>query len=480
MSDYDIFEDDELETPTVRGSANLDVQDYQDIYGSSSILDDDLEEDVPSTPGRYPGAASAPDVDGTSDFDMLSVPGGMDSPGMKQTTYGASPWGPGSSVGYRPYSQQRTDMSLRALSGDASHTPELRPMDHDDSMSLEPEVIDAVEVEEVPPWQDQWHGSRNQQPSNAEVDPMTLYDRTSYEYDDSSQDTIGNGIFGMEEGVTWRPRDGSFAHQYALPAYIGEEDELGVQQSDMWDSTADEWRVTQPSASGVALARKVAHMKKAYTPFGEQQMPEMRPEVTGPRSNIEAFGRKAAKILVTEARAHRPQDRSRFLNAAVEALGPGAAARARSAADKLIQLGYRPDVALEDAVAHCVMHAAVTDMTQQGKSNRNALPRLDRMAATVRQQNRNLQAAAAKHLQPLTGNGTALRKDLGALYHSPAARGMGQVVENAATAPGERPAANGGLLTTRNVLIAGGVGVVGYLIFANREAIAKNIKKAMG
>jgi hypothetical protein len=484
MSEYDIFgnDDGELEMPTMRGSANLDVQDYQGIYGPSSILDDGLQEDVPSTPGRNPGAASATDVEGTSDFDMLRVPGGMDAPGMKQTTYGASPWGPGSHAGYRPYSQQRTDMELRALGAvdlDAAHT-ERKPMEQDD-MSLEPEVIDAVPVQAVGPWDQEWHGERNQQPSNANVDPMTLYDRESYEYDESSQDTIGNGIFGMEEGVTWRPRDGSFAHQYALPAYIGDEDELGVQQSAMWDSTADEWRVTQPSASGVSLARKVSKMKGAYTPFGPGTMPEMRPEVTGPRSNIEAFGRKAAKCLVVEARAHSPANRSRFLNSAIEALGPGAAARARKAADKLIRLGYRPDVALEDAIAHCVMHAAVKDMTQRGKSNRNALPRLDRMAKSVRKQSGHMMAAATRHLQPLTSNGTTLRKDLGALYNSPAARGMGSVTEGEPTAPpsnGE-PAANGGVFTTRNMLIAGGVGVVGYLLYTNRDTIAKNVKKIM-
>lgn len=485
MSDYrDIFDDDdEMAIPTMRGSANLDVQDYQDIYGDSSILDDDLQEDVPSTPGRYPGAASATDIEGTEDFDMLEVPGGMEAPGMKQTEYGASPWGPGSDSGYRPYSQQRTDMDLRAL-GDADAGAQSRkpkPMERDD-MTMEPEVIDAVSVEEVGPWSKQWHGNRNQQPSNAEVDPMTLYDRTSYEYDDSSQDTIGNGIFDMEEGATWRPRDGSFQHQFAMPAYIGDEDELGVQQSEMWDSTAEEWRVTQPSASGVALARKVKKMKKAYTPFGDDaSMPEMRPEVTGPRSNIEAFGRKASNSLVAEARAHRPENRSRFLNLAMEALGPGTAARCRKAADKLVQLGYRPDVALEDAMAHCIMHAAVKDMTQRGKRNRSVLPRLDRMASAVRQQSRRMMSAASQHLQPLTANGTKLREDLGALYNSPAARGMGQVAEEA-TAPDATAQANGngGIFRPRNLAIGAVLGLGGYFLYTNRKAIAKNIKKVMG
>lgn len=469
----DLFDTDgELEIPTMRGSANLDVQDYQDFYGTSSILDDGLEEDVPSTPGRYPGAAQAPDVDGTSDYDLLRVPGGMSLPGMKQTTYGASPWGPGSDSGYRPYSQQRTDMELRAL-GDADSIPERKPMAKKDDMMMEPEVINAVEVQEPVPWDEEWHGMRNQEPSNAEVDPMTLYDRTSYEYDSSSQDTIGNGIFSMEEGVTWRPRDGMFAHQYALPAYIGEEDELGVQQSEMWDSTADNWRVTQPSASGVPLARRVGRMKRRFRGGG----PQMRPEVTGPRSHIEAFGRKAAKCVLLEAQGRRPVERSGFLQAAMEALGPGLTARCQKAADTLVRMGYAPQVALEDAIAHCVMHAAVQDLTQKSK-RRTFLPRLDRMAKRVTRQRRTMQAAASQHLQPLTENGNELRKDLGALYSSPAARGMGLVAEEqSTTAPidGSKKMATGTKLA-----IAGGVGLGAYLLFANRKSIVKNLKKMMG
>ena len=476
MSDLDdILEEDfgydgALERPTMRGSANLDVQDYQDIFGPSSILDDGLQEDVPSTPGRYPGAASATDIDGTSDFDMLEVPGGMDAPGMKQTEYGSYPWGPGSSTGYRPYSQQRTGMELRALGDDAPVQKPERRMEHDD-MAQEPEVINAVAVQEVGPWNKEWHGMRNQQPSNAEIDPMTIYDRTSYEHNDSSQSVIGSGIFSMEEGVAWRPRDGMFANQNAYPAYIGEEDELGVQQSELWDSTAEEWRVTQPTAGGVPLARKVAHMKGS--PFAG--MPEMRPEVTGPRSHVEAFGRKASRNLMVEASQYKVADRGRFLTAAMDALGPGGSARCKKAADALARAGYPPAVALEDAMAHCIMHAAVKDLTQKQKGNASQLPRLDKMASKARKQAPQMREAAGQHLAPLTANGNKLREDLGALYGSPAARGMG-IVTDEGPPSADAPQATG-MLTTRNVVIGAGVGLGAYLLFSNRKKIVKNLKK---
>jgi hypothetical protein len=313
---------------------------------------------------------------------------------------------------------------------------------------------------------------RNQEPSNAEIDPMTIYDRTSYEHNDSSQNVIGSGIFAMEEGVTWRPRDGMFADQNALPAYIGQEDELGVQQSAMWDSTAKEWRVTQVTAGGVPLARKVGHMK---TPAGLGAMPEMRPEVTGPRSHVEAFGRKAARSLITESNQHRPADRGRFLSAAMNALGPGGSARCQRAADALTRMGYEPAVALEDAMAHCIMHASVKDLTQKRKGNASQLPRLDRMGSKMRAQAHQMREAASQHLAPLTANGHELRKDLGSLYGSPAARGMGTVSEEG-TPSADAPKANG-VFTTKNVMIAGGLGVVGYMLFANRKKIAKNLKK---
>jgi len=463
MADYDdIFDDDgALELPTMRGSANLDVEDYEKYSGDSSILDDDLQEDTLSTPGFNPGAAPAPDIDGTDDYEPEVEDD--DEPGMAQTTYGNHPWGPGASGGYRPHSQQRTDMELRAL-GDES-APQPKPRERD-SMMMEPEVLNAVAVGKPVPWDREWHGNQNQL-SNEDLDPDTIYDRSSYERHDSTQSTIGSGIFSMEEGATWRPRDGIFAHQYALPEYIGAEDELGVQQSDMWDTTADDWRTTQVSGGGVAFTKNAPRKPPP-------NMSGMRPEVTGPRSHVEAFGRKAAKLVIAEAQMQPPENRSRFLNAAVDSLGTGTSAKASQVAQKLIQLGYRPDVALEDVLAHAIMHATAKDLTQP-KFRSSALPRLDALASKIKRTKPAMQNAAVEHLHPLTQDPKTLKGDLGALYASPAARGMGQVAEG-----GTQPAVSEGVFTAKNLLIAGAVGGLGYVLFANRKAIVKNIKKVVG
>lgn len=463
-SEFDIFDDDgELAIPTERGSANLDVQDYQQFDGHSDLLDDDLQEDTLSTPGS--GAGPATDIDGTDDLSILAE---QDGPGMEQTTYGAHPWGAGGSTGYRPHSQQRTDMSLR---GGDDHVSAEIPRD---DMSREPEVINSEGAAPIEPWAREWHGNRNRMPSNKDIDPETLYDRSSYEYDNSSQNVIGGGIFDMEEGVTWRARDGIFADQYALPAYIGDEDELGVQQSEMWDSTAQNWRVTQPSASGVTLKTRVARMKPP------PPMSSMRPEVTGPRSHVEAFGRKAAQIVMRETQAIQPAARGRFIENAVSTLGPQMVARCKSVADRLVELGYPREVALEDALAHCVMHAAVKDLTAKSKKGTSALPRLDRLASRLRAGRKPLESAAVKHLAPLTQNRKVMAQDLGALFGSPSARGLGQITAADVSVPAPVPAvasAPPGLFTAKTVMLAGGVGLVGWLLFSNRKTIVKNLKK---
>jgi hypothetical protein len=461
----ELFDDDGfLSQPTMRGSANLDIQDYQGIDGRSSILDDELFEDTPSTPGRNPGAAPAPDIDGLDRYGFLpEMPD--DDPSVVATTYGAHPWGPGAKGGYRPFSQQRTGMDLNALGDEAE--PQQPAMPHYDEMMQEPEVIDAVAMAEALPWGDAWKGNQNPQPSNAEVDPMTLYDRSSYERTGSSQNVIGNGIFEMEEGVTWNARDGEFMNQYALPAYLSHDD-MAIEQSAMWDSTAAEWRVTQPSASGVTLATRVPNLKKP--PKG------LRPEITGPRSHIEAFGRKAARCVMNECKRHgHTQDRSRFLVSVAEALGPGRSAQAKKVADALVEMGYRKDVALEDAMAHLFMHAVKDDLLQKTKSNASALPRLDRAAKMIAGQKPAMQAAAREHIAPLTQDRNKLRDDLGRLYASPSARGMGMVGD----APPEpaAPTERAPLITPKRLMWGGILGLGAYVVFTNRKAIAKNIKK---
>lgn len=484
MDYMDIFEDEgELDIPTMRGDANLDVQDYSNAHGpSDTFLQDGLQEDTLSTPGRNPGAAPAPDIEGTSEYDLLDE---TDGPGMDVTEYGSYPWGPGSGTGYRPHSMQRTDMSLRALASDEDYQPTPRQPERDD-MHFEPEVINAVPTARVP--REGWAGNRNRMPSNREVDPMTLYDRSSYEQDDSTQSTIGSGIFGMEEGVTWNPRDGIFANQYALPAYLAEEDPLGVEQSEMWDTVADEWRVVQPSGGGVTFETGVDELRDApaYSPFakggkgasgkrrGRGVPSSMRPESTGPRSHVEAFGRNAASLIVEEARSKaNAKARDAFLRNALDSLGPRMATRCKAVADRLIKMGYRPDVALEDAIAHCVMHATVQDLTTSRRGS--LLPRLDQLAKKVQRTGTRMRQSAQEHVAPLVQDNGKLRSDLGSLYASPAASGMGAVANGAsaetavATAPG--------LLRPRNFLIAGAVLGGGYLAYRNRDTIKKTWKK---
>lgn len=414
MNELDIFDDDDglLQQPTMRGNANLDIQDYQGGEDGGDLLEE-IQEDVPSTPGS--GAAPAPDVDGTSEYEMADDEGG---PGMNQTTYGSSPWGPGSETGYQPMSMRATDLS--------GSEEQVNPAPRDPQM--------------------------NPEPSNRGVDPLTIYDRSSYEFNDSEQDTIGSGVFSNEEGATFRARDGQFAHQYALPEYIANEDELGVEQSDMWDETAENWRVVQPSGGGVTFSRRVDRLKpggRAYSPFAQGGgMPEMRPDVKGPKSHVEAFGRKVAVAIIGEARSLPPQSRGAFLNSAVAILGPNMAEKCKRTAERLTTLGYQPETALEDAIAHCVMHATVEDLTK----GRGSLPRLDRLTGKVRGNGPALRGAAQQHVAPLLADQRKLRGDLGALYNSAAAAGMGEVAQEAAPAA---PAASIiPIISNRNLAIA--------------------------
>jgi len=472
MSDDDLFaEDAEMELPTMRGNANLDVQDYRGSSMDDDFLIDELQEDLPKKGG---GPAAATDVEGTSSFVMMDdVDNG---PGMNQTTYGENPWQTGSGSGYRPFSQQGTDMSDLG-DADGGSTALAPRYSTPDSVARQSEFRPSQE---------------NEMPSHEGIDPLTEYDRSSYEYDTSEQNVIGSGIFDVEEGVTFRARDGIFANQFAEPAYIAEEDPDGIQQSATWDSTADNWTVTQVNASGVPLSRRVSALApppKAFSPFmnGKAQgrpMPKMQADRTGPESHIEAFGRTAAKALVSEAKMMPNQGmRSAFLSVATEALGPQMARKAKLVADRLVQMGYEPAAALEDTLAHCVMHATMRDLSDRAKAG-GGLPRLDRMAVQVKANQPALKQAAMDHLAPLVADQKKLQADLGAFYHSPAAAGMGEVAQTtpdalvpAAPAPSsEMPA---GFLTPRNIMIGVGVIGVGYLAATQTEAgqkMAANVK----
>lgn len=449
--DFDLDDAGELDHPTMRGNANLDVQDYQRLPGEpdSSFLDDELQEDTPSTPGS--GAGPAPDVDGMSEFDLTDST--EDDPGMSETEYGSHPWKVGGGGGYRPASM-RTDLSGPDMSPDR-------------------EVAVRMADTALPTHAPNRHPQRNRMPSNAAVDPETVYDRGSFEYDDDPQNVIGTGIFDMPEGVQWNARDGLFANDYALPAYIAQEGELDVQQSQMWDSTANNWRTVQPSGGGVTFARNVRRLKPTSSPFVDQQMPSMRPENTGPRSHIEAFGRAAAKAVVDESRTiSNPSARSAFLSRATEALGIGQANRCRQVAERLVAMGFRPDTALEDTLAHCVMHATMRDLADRAKGQ-EGLPRIDRMGANVRANAPVLRQAVVDHLAPIASDKARAQADVAALVSSPAASGMGQVAtpDTAAAAPSSAP---------RNLLLGAAVIGVGYYFLTQTKqgkSVQQNVKR---
>lgn len=453
----DLFDDDGiLPRPTMRGTANLDAEDYSNASDPGGFLDDELME-VP--PPKQSGAAPATDVEGTADLTLLDD---ADGPGMTQTTYGSQPWQIGAGGGYRPFSQMKTDMS--DLAGEPMSTPPVLAVKSDP----------AVPVPAFRP------SERNEEPSNVEVDPMTVYDRTSYEYDDSPGNVIGAGIFDMEEGVTFRPRDGIFANKYALPAYVADEDADGVQQSEMWDVVADNWRVTQVNASGVPLSRSTRALHPAPVPFDHPS--GLRPETTGPRSHIEAFGRRAAKSVLDEARMMPDrQARAVFLARATESLGPQTAQRAKVVADGLVKLGYPADVAIEDALAHCVMHALMRDLDDR-RTKGGGLPRVDKMAASMRAKQGEVRKAASDHLQPLVSDARKLQADLGAFYGSRSALGLGQVDAAAPATPAATataPAASSpSLLTPRNIAI-GSVAILGLYLASQHTQVGREVTANM-
>jgi hypothetical protein len=168
---------------------------------------------------------------------------------------------------------------------------------------------------------------------------------------------------------------------------------------------------------------------------------------------------------VAEAKTHSPATRSAFLANATEALGPGASARAAATAKKLVEMGRPSESALEDSLAHAVMHATAEDL--KGARLGGSLPRLDKLASRVSRSKTAMQASAAKHIAPLASDSGKLKSDLGAFYGSPAMAGVGQV------APASEPT----LFTTRNVLIGLVLAGGGYLAWQNRKSIQRNAKR---
>jgi len=262
-----------------------------------------------------------------------------------------------------------------------------------------------------------------------------------------------------------------------------------VQQSEMWDTTADEWRVVQPSGGGVTFSRKVPALRGRgeYSPFasGTPQMLTSKSMTSG----IERFGREAAKAIVNEAADKRgPVERSQFLTNAIESLGPGMASRCHSITSRLVSSGMGPREALEDTVAHCVMHAAVRDLSTKRAGAQ--LPRVDAMAAHVQKNKPAMVASAAKNIAPLSKDPNKLKADVAKLYQSPAAAGMGEIANEQGTpasttaAPtAVQPVAIGGSHTLRNVIIGAAVIGLGYVALTHTETgqeIVANVGSALG
>lgn len=278
-----------------------------------------------------------------------------EGPGAIQTTYGQHPWGPGGGGGYIPMSQSRTDDNPLGSS----------------------EAQRRLAV---------------QQPSNAAIDPETIYDRTSYEY--ASGDVVGSGIFDMEEGVTFNQSDGIFANNYALPGYLAREPMMYPAQSAMIDTQTGLPTVVQPSASGVQLAMQVPPGTPVYSPFRQtgpqfNRTPVPRvPNVPPPRgmgevaqpsrhvssSSIENFGREVASELVRRAALLKVPEREKFVSAAMAMLGPQRSRRAIEAIQHLVRMGYPSTHVVEQVFAHCVMHAVAVEVAGVARTGRAQPP----------------------------------------------------------------------------------------------------------
>ena len=464
----DIFDDGPLDSRGRLARGNLRGNGNREVTGFDSSPSDDEFGYEGMPPG--PGAAEATDLSTDpfdfDDDDAGEVPEG--TPGMVQTTYGAHSWGIDTSRGHRPESMMTADRNMNAMGSD--------------------------DVLVGNPPKDPQAGFPA---SNEDVDPEALDDQADDE-DKENLRVYGHGIFGGEASTTWRPSNGSFAHQYALPDYIGKEDEMAVQGSAMWDVTRGAWRVVQPSASGVALSRIVPGSPNGqvnrYSPYATGPT-----EPVGPASqNIERFGHEVASTVIRGAATLAPEHRSGFIAAAIEALGPGLSRRAEKTAKRLVEMGHSKEVALHDTLAHLVMHvtsgdlSAAVEQTKRGLRPVNGtLPGISRLTErsgpAVGGHIKQLRAAL---LAPAESSPEVAAGELGSFYASRAKGqigylGLGDTDPTPAVAPtptpqptsggASTPAVNTGLLRPRNLLIGAAVLGGAYLVYQS-GAMSKNGK----
>jgi len=365
-----------------------------------------LDPDVASEMGSYDMEADDEFAldDDSLDLDDIEAEGGA-----------SEPWGPGAGYAHLPMSMAVTD---RAPLG---------------SSDEEHQVAANAAVE---------------QQQRAEGDPgdMVRYDRSSYE----RGHTYGSGIFDMpDEGYRSRDGNGIFDTDFAMPDYIGDEPEVGVWESEMLDLNTGQPRVVQGNTSGVQLARQVPQGQAVFSPFapppyGQSTPVRTVPGVPQPRGawlgRIEQFGNAAAAALLAEAhRGRSGKHAERFVQAALEALGPGKSRIAMAQVRRLRKLGYPPGQALHQTVAHLIMHATADDLrtkaTQRDASPR--MPSLDRMAAaTGLGASPQLNDAARQTIGPLTQLGPETQSELESFFASPAGREASQMLGEAQGAPG--------------------------------------------
>lgn len=404
MSDEnDMFDTDDLDAAFGPGNA---------ISSSSEGSDFSMDEG-PDEIGAGPATDLEPYVPSTRDA----------SPDEKETDHGSHPWGAGGSSGYRPMSMSMTDRSM----GEAN----------------EQKSVKSVQQQHI-------------QEASRGIDPLTIYDRDAQSWNYGG-DTVGHGIFDMEESGGNLPGYGIFGNQYAMPGYLAREPIMDVAESEMWDIEAGDWRVVQPSAGGVPLSRRT------FSPFAKDgkrpaSWTQLRPVPSGPQSHIEAYGRGAASIVMFAAkRIPDVKMRSMFIDQALNSLGPRAKTIATKTVQKLIQFGYPSEKALEDTVAHLIMHATAKEMRWGSH-----LPHLDILVQRTGAWGRNIAQHASETIGPIVNNAEQKKVDLGRLFNSPAGQAMGRLGEDV---PAPASPSSSSILTPKNLLIGGVVAVGGYFLW---------------
>lgn len=343
--------------------------------------------------------------------------------GLKQTDFGAHPWGAGAGYGYRPHAMARTDQTLRGAAEETMQAAAVSPGDEDT------------------------------------VDPSAVYDRSSYE----RGKTYGAGIFDMEETTTYRAGYGSFEHDYALPDYMAREDELSVLESEMFDVNTGTWRVVQPSAGGVQLMKRGG---KAYSPFNRPGQtspmsvvpgaPRPRPAVV-PESFMEAFARDLSSSVMDCAARQHPAKREAYVNSVVRRMGIGKDYVARKQARNLIRQGYPPDRAMEDTICVLVIHALYQDLDGKHRQRDKGpgLPRVDQVAAASGPAKPSIVKSAVKNLAKLVQSPRAFQEDTNRLMQSHAGQALSGLL-------GQASSDNG---IWKTLLIGGGVALAGWLAY---------------